>query len=224
MPNEIPTNRGDETRSQLLETGLRLFAINGYESVSTRQLTKESGTNIAAINYHFNGKNGLYRAVLEQIVLDTDRYFWAGLEKLQKNIVASSGDRQQLAEAITKIIANLFQIFLQDEFMRWRAPLVMREYANPSENFDILYKGRIEPLHKVVTLIASIALNKSHDDPECTIRAHAIMGQIVIFGIARVVLWKRLDWEAYTPERISMITEIATQSVLNSIGLTSEGA
>ena len=224
MPNEIPTNRGDETRNQLLETGLRLFAIHGYESISTRQLTTESGTNIAAINYHFKGKNGLYRAVLEQIVLDTDRYFGAGLAILQKNIVEASGDRQQLAQAITKIIASLFQIFLQDEFMRWRAPLVMREYANPSENFDILFKGRIEPLHKAITVIASVALNKPADDPECAIRAHAILGQVVIFGIARVVLWKRLDWEAYTPERISMITDIATQSVLNSIGLTTEGA
>jgi len=35
-----------------------------------------------------------------------------------------------------------------------------------------------------------------------------------------VVLWKRLEWDGYTPERVAKIADIATQSVLNSIGLS----
>ncbi len=221
MAEVAPATRGDETRNLLLDTGLRLFAIHGFESVSTRQLTTESGTNIAAINYHFGGKEGLYRAVLEQLVVDTEGYFGPGMAKIQESILAAADDRQKLVNAITGLIANLFNIFLENEFMRWRMPLVMREYANPSENFEILYKGRIEPLHKTITIIAATVLKKPIDDPECAIRAHAILGQIVVFGIARIVLWKRLDWEGYTAERISMIAKIATQSVLNSIGLAS---
>ena len=225
MPKDIPVNRGDETRNQLLEAGLQLFSIQGYESVSTRQLTKESGANIAAINYHFGGKEGLYRAVLEQLVIDTEPYFGPGLKKIQESILAAAEDRQKLVPAITGLTNNLFRLFLQDDFMRWRAPLMMREYANPSENFDILYKGRIEPLHRTITAIAAAVLQKPIDDEECVIRAHAIIGQIVVFGIARVVLWKRLEWDGYTPERVSMIADIATQSVLNSIGLgASEGS
>ncbi|MBT3991024.1 MAG: CerR family C-terminal domain-containing protein [Rhodospirillaceae bacterium] len=219
MPKDVPVSRGDETRNLLLETGLRLFAIHGFESVSTRQLTNESGCNIAAINYHFDGKEGLYRAVLEQLVIDTEVYFGPSMAKIQDSVRAASGDRQKLAQAITSLISNLFNIFLENEFMRWRMPLVMREYANPSENFEVLYKGRIEPLHKAITVIASMVLEKPADDPECAIRAHAILGQIVIFGIARVVLWKRLEWENYTPERVALIAKVATQSVLNSIGL-----
>ena len=221
MSKDTPANRGDETRNQLLEAGLRLFSIHGYESVSTRQLTKESGTNIAAINYHFGGKEGLYRAVLEQLVIDTEPYFGPGLQKIQDSISLATDDRQKLVPVITGLMNNLFRLFLEDDFMCWRAPLVMREYANPSENFDILYKGRIEPLHKTVTAIAAAVLKKPVDDPECAVRAHAIIGQIVVFGIARVVLWKRLEWDGYTPERVAMIADIATQSVLNSIGLSS---
>ncbi len=219
MPKDAPSNRGDETRNQLLEAGLRLFSIHGFESVSTRQLTKESGANIAAINYHFGGKEGLYRAVLEQLVIDTEPYFGPGLAKIQDSISKSANDREKLLPTITGLVTNLFRLFLEDEFMRWRAPLVMREYANPSENFDILYSGRIEPLHQTVTAIAAAILQKPIDDEECIIRAHAIIGQIVVFGIARVVLWKRLNWDGYSPERVSMITDIAAQSVLNSIGL-----
>ena len=220
MPREVSTNRGDETRSQLLEAGLKLFSIYGFESVSTRQLTKESSTNIAAINYHFGGKEGLYQAVLKQVAEDTEPYFGPGLDKVHESISAAADDRQKLVPVITGLMTNLFRVFLQDDFMRWRAPLVMREYANPSENFEILFKGRIEPLHRTVTAIAAAALQKPAEDEECVIRAHAILGQIVVFGIARVVLWKRLEWDGYTPERVAKIADIATQSVLNSIGLS----
>ena len=221
MPKEVPSNRGDETRNQLLETGLRLFSIHGYESVSTRQLTRDSGANIAAINYHFGGKEGLYRAVLEQLVHDTEPYFGPGLQKIQDSILTTTKDRKKLVPVITGLVNNLFRFLLQDDFMCWRAPLVMREYANPSGNFDILYKGRIEPLHRTITAIAAAVLQKPIDDEECVIRAHAILGQIVVFGIARVVLWKRLNWDGYSPERVATIAEIATQSLLNSLELSS---
>ena len=73
--------------------------------------------------------------------------------------------------------------------MRWRAPLVMREYSLPSGDFSIIYKGRIEPIHKMMTALVAAILNKSAEDPECAIYAQAIMGQIFVFGIARTVLW-----------------------------------
>ena len=73
--------------------------------------------------------------------------------------------------------------------MRWRAPLVMREYSLPSGDFSIIYKGRIEPIHKMMTALVAAILNKSAEDPECAICAQAIMGHIFVFGIARTVLW-----------------------------------
>src|ERR1700694_1958328 len=43
----------------------RLFAERGYDATSVRAIVAKARVNQAAINYHFDGKDGLYLAVLE---------------------------------------------------------------------------------------------------------------------------------------------------------------
>ena len=42
----------------------RLFAEHGYESTSIRAMVAKARVNQADINYHFAGKEGLYREIL----------------------------------------------------------------------------------------------------------------------------------------------------------------
>ena len=50
-------------------------------------------------------------------------------------------------------------------------------------------------------------------------RAHGIIGQIMIFHIGRPVLFSRLDWQGYTPDNIALITREVQSLVLNSLQL-----
>lgn len=54
------------TRERLLGAGRRLFAVRGFRGTSIRALTAEAGANLGAVTYHFESKEGLYRAVLEE--------------------------------------------------------------------------------------------------------------------------------------------------------------
>lgn len=54
-----------ETRERLLDAAEELFAMKGFEAVSLRELTSAAKANLAAVNYHFGGKEGLIDAVLE---------------------------------------------------------------------------------------------------------------------------------------------------------------
>lgn len=55
-----------DNKKRLLQAGLELFAKEGYDKVSIRQLADASQTNSAMISYYFGGKQGLYEAVMEQ--------------------------------------------------------------------------------------------------------------------------------------------------------------
>jgi len=57
---------GHDTRERLLDAGRRLFATRGFAGTSVRALTSEAGANLSAVTYHFESKEGLYRAVLEE--------------------------------------------------------------------------------------------------------------------------------------------------------------
>lgn len=211
--------RGDETRAQLLDAALELFALEGYEAVTTRRLAAKAGVNIAAIGYHFGGKRDLYRTLLKQLVADTEPMFGPAMARMDAAIAGAAGNRDALAPLVAGFAETILHIFIGNDFMRWRAPLVMREYGNPSEDFPILYDGRIAPLHRCLTRLAAAALGRNDDDPRSAIRAHAVMGQVIVFGVARVVLLRRLGKEEYGPDEIALVAGEVRQSVLASLGL-----
>ena len=54
-----------ETRERLIEAGERLFAQQGFKRVTVREICRAARANVAAVNYHFGDKLGLYREVLQ---------------------------------------------------------------------------------------------------------------------------------------------------------------
>ncbi|MGA2817601.1 MAG: CerR family C-terminal domain-containing protein [Xanthobacteraceae bacterium] len=58
------TRPSEITRDRILKAAQRLFAERGYEATSVRAIVAKARVNQAAINYHFAGKDGLYREVL----------------------------------------------------------------------------------------------------------------------------------------------------------------
>jgi AcrR family transcriptional regulator len=56
------------TRQSLLDHATDVFAENGFDRASVREITGRATVNQAAINYHFGGKEALYREVLRLAV------------------------------------------------------------------------------------------------------------------------------------------------------------
>ena len=71
----------ESTREGLIKAAIAVFSAKGFEGGSVREITQAANANQAAINYHFGGKEGLYREVLKASIqafaelspLDTDR-------------------------------------------------------------------------------------------------------------------------------------------------------
>ncbi|HEX3504738.1 MAG TPA: CerR family C-terminal domain-containing protein [Xanthobacteraceae bacterium] len=58
------TRPSEVTRDRIMKAAERLFADKGYDGTSIRAIVAKARVNQAAINYHFGGKDGLYREVL----------------------------------------------------------------------------------------------------------------------------------------------------------------
>jgi len=57
---------GDSTREHLIQAATILFAEKGYEGVSTKEICKKADANVSSLHYHFESKENLYYAVIEQ--------------------------------------------------------------------------------------------------------------------------------------------------------------
>jgi len=52
--------KSEPVPEKLLDAAEELFCEKGFDGTSVRDLTKAAGCNVAAVNYHFGGKDGLY--------------------------------------------------------------------------------------------------------------------------------------------------------------------
>jgi AcrR family transcriptional regulator len=57
---------GEDTREKLLDAAEQLFAEHGISGTTLRALTRSAQVNLAAVHYHFGGKEGLLDAVVER--------------------------------------------------------------------------------------------------------------------------------------------------------------
>jgi len=64
MPETVPS----ATRDQILDAAERLFARQGFDPTTIKEIGAEAGLNPALIYYYFGSKEELYRAALQRIV------------------------------------------------------------------------------------------------------------------------------------------------------------
>ena len=58
--------RAAETEKRILDAAESLFAQKGFEAVTTKQLAQASGVATGALYHHFDGKDEIYRAVVQR--------------------------------------------------------------------------------------------------------------------------------------------------------------
>jgi TetR/AcrR family transcriptional regulator, regulator of cefoperazone and chloramphenicol sensitivity len=64
----VTSPKDTETRARLLKAAERLFADRGFKKVTVREICRAARANVAAVNYHFGDKLGLYREVMQSAI------------------------------------------------------------------------------------------------------------------------------------------------------------
>ena len=144
-----------ETRERLLAEGARLFAARGYAGVTVRAICRAAHANVAAINYHFHGKRGLYDAVV-QSAIDQMRATTATIVEVGKD----QSPEQQLTTFI--------EIFLQRVTAtrdNWIHQLMMRELNEPTAALDLVVRRVIEPRMTYLGAVIAKLLGCRASDP-----------------------------------------------------------
>ncbi len=59
-----------DTAGRIVTAATRLFAEKGYDGVSIKEISESAEVNIAAVNYHFESKEKLFRHIIDQFISD----------------------------------------------------------------------------------------------------------------------------------------------------------
>lgn len=208
-----------DTKERLLAVAGPMFADRGYEAVSTRDLARKAKVNLSAITYHFGGKRGLYEAAIERVLDDM-----APIRSLIMNLVDTgmadvARDTDALPALVARFVRMMVTFLTHPDFQVWRMQLMLREITQPSDAFAVVMERHIAPLQNSVARMVAAATGRPATDPHTIILSHAVISQLLHFGIARNVLLTRLDWPSYTPERVEEIIAITTDIIFAMLGL-----
>src|SRR5207302_1646729 len=123
LPNE--PGRGQSTRDRILDAAEQLFGANGVDGTSLREITKDANVNLAAVNYHFQSKEALLRAVVARRIGPINERRLALLEEAEK---AATPHPPDLATIFNALVVPVLQLHGS---ARNFVPIMGRMYTEP---------------------------------------------------------------------------------------------
>ncbi len=201
----LPSARSESTRSALVRAALDLFGDKGYEATSTREIAAAAGANIAAIAYHFGGKDGLRLACADFVVASLSEVFAGALGgDGQFETLSPEAARALLARAVGAMIDGI----VARDAARPVARFVLREMFEPSAAFERMFAGVMGPMHVKASSVWARATGAPAEDEGTRLAVFAMIAQILYFRLARPAVLRRMDWRDIGPSEAAAIKRV----------------
>jgi TetR/AcrR family transcriptional regulator, regulator of cefoperazone and chloramphenicol sensitivity len=165
------TRPSDITRDRILKAAERLFAERGYEATSVRTIVAKARVNQAAINYHFAGKDGLYREVLRSAFRALTEHQLAHARE------ASAMPREK---ALSEFVRHQLRPLLARDELSRHIRIFNWEAARPTAVFRKLLSEEAAPFMGLATDLVRRFLPEA-DHRTLTLAAIWLIGQCSVF-------------------------------------------
>jgi AcrR family transcriptional regulator len=199
----------DDPRQRLLEAAGEEFAEKGFKAATVKAITDRAGANIAAVNYYFRDKEGLYIQAVKTACCGQSMKFplpdWP----------PGTPPAAKLADFIRAEVHHL----VDDNRNRpWQRQLMMQELARPTPACAELVRDVIRPRAEV---IGGIIQELLPDLPRTkqTLIAHSIVGQCVFHRIAQPIVSLLVGEEEYRNYDADRLAEHIIEFSFAAIGL-----
>jgi len=198
MPDRNRSRNGvprDATEARILESAGHVFSETGFQAAKVRDICARAGVNLAAVNYHFGDKLGLYDAVLRYAACA------AGNAATFDPVLPGRTPEAKLRAFVLGLLQHMYG----EERPAWPVRLMTHELAQPTPSFDGVVDQIMRPRHNAIRALVAGVIGRPVDDRQTRLCAQSIMGQIILYAHGREVL-KRLwpDFQ-FTPETLEEI-------------------
>jgi AcrR family transcriptional regulator len=205
------TRPSEITRERILKAAERLFAERGYEATSIRAIVGKARVNQAAINYHFAGKEGLYREVLH-----------AAFRALTEDQIAHAEDAKAMSreQALSEFVRRqLRPLTARDEFSR-HMQIFNWETVRPTAVFRKLLREETAPfMGLAVDLVRRFM--PAADQRTLVIAAIWLIGQCSVFVRHREQLGELPAALALEDTAVEQLTQLVSRWAI--AGLARQG-
>jgi AcrR family transcriptional regulator len=167
----VTTPRDTETRDRLLKAAERLFAERGFKKVTVRDICRVARANVAAVNYHFGDKLGLYREVLQSAIASM---------RATNDAARQAGAGQPPEEQLRRYIAIFVNRVLtpgNDTVHK----LINREMNDPTPALDTLVEQGVRPRVEYLSRLIADIIGCAPTDQRVLRCVASIQAQIISY-------------------------------------------
>lgn len=205
MDNKKTTSK---TRFAIMEAAGEIFAEQGYPKATVRDICRQAGANIAAINYHFGDKKGLYLAVLKH-------YQEIAFQTYPPDLGIK--ETQSPEEKLRAFIRSFLMRIMNEGRPAWFGKLLAREFTEPTWAFDILVEETIRPSFQLLIGIVAEIIGKGTKDRKVLLNSMSIVGQCLYFRHSHPVISRLFPREVFGFKQIDELTDHITRLSLRGL-------
>ncbi|MER7010085.1 helix-turn-helix domain-containing protein [Saccharopolyspora sp. NPDC000359] len=135
----MPRTRVD-TSAEIRAVAAELFARQGFEKTSLREVAEQLGITKAALYYHFPSKADLVRGIVQPLLDDVGEVLAASRGREPEQFLAGYFDvvlrHRQVFELVIRDVSALAQLDLMEQMLSWREQtyhVLVGEDATPAQ-------------------------------------------------------------------------------------------
>lgn len=212
-------DRGDATREKLLSASIDVFGRLGFDGATTRALADAAGVNLQAIPYYFGGKEGLYIATAEYLASLIAAYVGDFRTRVRARLMEAQSrpvDADEARALLTEILERMSALFLSSQSEPW-ARFIIREQMEPTEAFNRVYGGIMQPMLGIAGSLVGIVLGEDPASERVRLRTFALIGGVMVFRMAHAAVLKQLDWTTIGPRELDVVRTLVGELVASLI-------
>ena len=192
-----------DTKRKILRAAADEFAMKGYHGTTVRDICRRARVNVASINYHFKGKEALYKEMFEYLFKDSKAH-----EILNR---PWNGDFAEWKTVLRGWVSGtLGEILKQDPVDRCKRMIFRRELLNPSEIFPDIYENFMKPRLNSLTEHFRKALPKETEDEDVCIRALSVCADCLFYMHDSILVEMRFPGRKFPEEKLEKIIDFIT--------------
>ncbi|MHB8535276.1 MAG: CerR family C-terminal domain-containing protein [Sulfuricaulis sp.] len=198
MKSAPQADQEQATRLRLIEAASEVFIEQGYQASKIRDIVTRARANLAAINYYFGGKEGLYAAVIQHN---------ADLAVAAYTQLAAAVEGRPPEVRLREYIHVFLKRLLNDNAQSRMSKLIARESIEPTAAFAVVMEKFIFPAHTALSNIIRAIVGEKVSKESIRRCSMSIVGQCLYYQNARRVV-QQIDPDfRYNPEDVEHLAD-----------------
>jgi AcrR family transcriptional regulator len=169
---DVVAAEGSDTTRRIIAAASEEFAQRGFASARVRQIVDAARVNVAAVNYYFGNKEGLYSATL--------RHLAGGLREAPHRRQAQSAP-----ERLHRRIHAILERFIGPKRVSPLARILAHEAMTPTAHLEQLIEEMMRPELETVRLIVRELAGDDASDSDVAHAAVSVIGQCLFYLFSR---------------------------------------